>query len=67
LISQLIKSLTGSNWPIEYHGLPEEDHVRRRPDITKAKTDLGWVPQVDMEWGLQKAIDHFSSICIPKG
>jgi nucleoside-diphosphate-sugar epimerase len=63
----MIKLLTGSDQPIEDHGVPKDDPVRRRPDITKAKTDLGWVPQVDMEWGLQKAIDHFSSICIPKG
>lgn len=66
-LSQMIKSLTGSDTPIEYHGLPEDDPVRRRPDITKAKSDLGWAPQIDLEWGLQKTIDYFSSICIPKG
>ena len=65
-LSQMIKSLTRSESPIEYHGLPVDDPVRRRPDITKAKTELDWAPQIDLESGLQKTIDYFSSIYLPK-
>ena len=64
-LTQMIKSLTGSNSHIEYHGLPVDDPNRRRPDITKAKTDLGWTPEIDLNLGLQKTIDYFSSVGYP--
>jgi UDP-glucuronate decarboxylase len=42
--------------------LPEDDPVRRQPDITLAKQRLGWEPQTGLKDGLKKTIDWFRSI-----
>ena len=57
-----IKRLTGSNAPIEFRPLPEDDPKIRRPDITKARTLLDWEPVVPLEEGLTKTIDYFRRV-----
>ncbi|OGY18982.1 MAG: hypothetical protein A2784_03565 [Candidatus Chisholmbacteria bacterium RIFCSPHIGHO2_01_FULL_48_12] len=42
--------------------LPEDDPVRRQPDITKAKTLLGWEPKVSLDQGLDKTIEYFRGV-----
>jgi dTDP-glucose 4,6-dehydratase len=54
-----IIELTGSKSPIVYKPLPEDDPQVRQPDITKAKTLLGWEPKVTLDEGLAKTIDYF--------
>ena len=44
---------------IEYRPLPEDDPKRRRPDITKAKTVLGWEPAVTLEDGIRETLAYF--------
>ena len=39
--------------------LPQDDPTRRRPDITKAKTLLGWEPKVSLREGLEKSLQYF--------
>ena len=56
-----IIELTGSKSTIVYKPLPEDDPQVRQPDITKAKTILGWEPKVMLEEGLLKTIDYFRS------
>jgi len=56
-----IIELTGSRSTIAYKPLPEDDPQVRQPDITKAKTILGWEPKVMLEEGLLKTIDYFRS------
>jgi dTDP-glucose 4,6-dehydratase len=51
--------LTGAACVVEHHPLPEDDPKRRRPDITKARTLLGWEPRVGLEEGLRLTIDYF--------
>jgi dTDP-glucose 4,6-dehydratase len=51
--------LTGAQCRIDYQALPEDDPQRRRPDITKAKSILGWEPRVALEEGLRKTIEYF--------
>jgi len=58
-IAQLIIDLTGSSSQIIHKPLPADDPVRRRPDITLAKTELGWEPKVSLEEGLTKTIEYF--------
>jgi dTDP-glucose 4,6-dehydratase len=53
--------LTGSKAQIEYHPLPVDDPKVRQPDITRARTVLGWEPKVAFEDGIQKTIDYFKS------
>ncbi len=58
--AQIIKKLTNSQSEIIFsESLPEDDPVRRRPDITKAKTLLQWEPKVSLEEGLLKIIEYF--------
>ena len=54
-----IIELTGSKSPIVYKPLPEDDPQVRQPDITKARTLLGWEPKVGLDQGLAKTIEYF--------
>jgi dTDP-glucose 4,6-dehydratase len=57
--AKLVLKLTGSKSKIRYEDLPQDDPKQRRPDITKARTLLGWEPKVDLETGLQMSLDYF--------
>ena len=57
-----IKKLTGTSAPIEFRPLPEDDPKIRRPDITKARSILGWEPRVPLEEGLKRTIDYFRTV-----
>jgi dTDP-glucose 4,6-dehydratase len=41
--------------------LPQDDPARRRPDITKARTLLGWEPKVALREGLRKSLEYFQA------
>ena len=51
--------LVGSKSRIVYRPLPVDDPKQRRPDITRARTLLGWEPKVGLEEGLLKTVDYF--------
>ncbi len=57
-----VLKLTGSSVKIVYKELPVDDPKQRQPDITKAKTILGWEPKVDRAEGLKKTYDYFKSL-----
>jgi dTDP-glucose 4,6-dehydratase len=59
--AQEIIELTGAKSEIVYRPLPKDDPVRRRPDITKARTLLGWEPRVSRHDGLIRTIESFRS------
>lgn len=56
-IAELILELTGSRSKIVYQPLPENDPMRRRPDISLAQELLGWQPEVRVRNGLNLTID----------
>lgn len=58
-IGKLIIKLTNSKSDIIYNNLPEDDPVRRCPDITKAITKLNWLPTIALEDGLIKTIEFY--------
>jgi len=58
-LAQCILRLTGSSSPIVYRPLPVNDPKIRQPDITLARTRLGWEPKVSLEEGLKKTIEWF--------
>jgi len=58
-LAHLVKVLVGSDSPIEFHPLPQDDPKVRRPDITRAQEKLGWAPTVDLQTGLKEAIADF--------
>jgi UDP-glucuronate decarboxylase len=59
LLACIILRLTDSNSRIVYRDLPSDDPTNRKPDITKARTILGWEPIYDLEGGLLKTIQYF--------
>jgi UDP-glucuronate decarboxylase len=61
-LAQLVIELTGSKAKIVHRPLPQDDPVRRQPDITLARKELGWEPKVPLKEGLAKTIDWFRSI-----
>jgi dTDP-glucose 4,6-dehydratase len=58
-IAQTIIRLTGSSSKIVYRPLPTDDPKVRQPDITRARTLLGWSPKVPLEQGLVTTIAYF--------
>jgi len=61
LAKKIIK-MTGSKSKIVYLPLPEDDPKQRKPDITLAKSALGWQPVVDLDTGLTNTIAYFKSV-----
>ncbi|MEO7793885.1 MAG: UDP-glucuronic acid decarboxylase family protein [Thermoanaerobaculia bacterium] len=60
--AERIRGLVGSDSPIDFRPLPEDDPKTRQPDITKARRVLGWEPKVELDLGLGRTIDYFRSI-----
>ena len=58
-IARMIIKLTGSKSKIVYRPLPEDDPKVRQPDITRARTLLGWEPKVGLEEGLTRTLEYF--------
>ncbi len=63
----MVKNLVNADVKIEFsEALPQNDPLRRQPDITKAKQLLNWEPRVSLEEGLRKTIDYFKSELLPE-
>jgi dTDP-glucose 4,6-dehydratase len=58
-LATTIICMTGSRSRIVYRPLPEDDPKVRQPDITRARTLLGWEPKVSVEEGLETTIAYF--------
>ena len=59
--AQAVLEVTGSRSELRFDALPEDDPTRRCPDITKARTLLGWEPHITLRQGLAKTLDFFKS------
>jgi len=57
-----VLKLTGSKVKIIYKPLPVYDPKQRQPDISKAKSLLGWEPKVERAEGLKKTYDYFKAL-----
>jgi len=60
-LADLVIEQTGTTAGIEYRPLPQDDPVRRQPDITRAKNTLGWEPTIPLAEGLDRTIKFFRS------
>ena len=58
-LAEFVIQKTGSKSGIVYQPLPKDDPTRRRPDITRARKELGWEPVVSFEQGIAKTVEYF--------
>ena len=61
-LAHKVIELTNSKSKIIYKPLPEDDPIKRKPDITKAIGSIDWKPRIGLEEGLKKTIDYFKKI-----
>jgi UDP-glucuronate decarboxylase len=60
-LAQTVQQMVNPDTAIKFEPLPQDDPRRRKPDITLARTRLGWEPQVPLQEGLEKTIADFRS------
>jgi dTDP-glucose 4,6-dehydratase len=56
-----VQALVGSHCEIVFKPLPQDDPMRRRPDITRAQELLGWSPKVALREGLELSMEYFAA------
>jgi UDP-glucuronate decarboxylase len=61
-LAEKVLELTGSKSTLVHRPLPSDDPLQRQPDISQAKSVLGWEPQVQLEDGLKKTIAYFDKL-----
>jgi UDP-glucuronate decarboxylase len=61
-LAETVIELTGSKSKIVFEPLPADDPMQRQPDISLAKKELGWEPNIQLREGLTKTIEYFKSI-----
>jgi dTDP-glucose 4,6-dehydratase len=59
--AERVRKLVGTDTPIKFHPLPQDDPKQRCPDISKAKRVLNWEPKVKLEDGLQTTFEYFKT------
>jgi dTDP-glucose 4,6-dehydratase len=60
-----VLAVTGSKSELVFEPLPQDDPKQRKPDITKARTVLGWEPKVPLREGLARSLEYFK-VCVGK-
>lgn len=58
-LAETIQKMVNPDAELTFKPLPQDDPLQRQPDITKAKTLLGWEPKIDLEEGLKMTIEDF--------
>jgi len=63
-LAQKVIELIGSNSKLIYKPLPEDDPLKRKPNIDLAVKELGWKPEEKLEDGLKKTINYFKELLV---
>jgi UDP-glucuronate decarboxylase len=58
-LAQAVQQMVNPDVLLKFEPLPQDDPRRRKPDITRAQTHLGWQPSVPLQEGLQLTIEDF--------
>ncbi len=61
-LAKVVIELTGSKSKLIHNPLPKDDPLRRKPDITLARAELGWEPTVALRDGLKKTVAYFDGL-----
>jgi UDP-glucuronate decarboxylase len=65
-LAEKIQKMVNPDAEIQFKPLPQDDPRQRQPDITLAKTWLGWEPKVHVDEGLKLTIEDFRDRLISK-
>jgi len=60
-LAEIVLEVTGSDSEITYEELPPQDPKVRRPDISKARSELDWEPNTSLRKGLQRSVEYFKT------
>jgi UDP-glucuronate decarboxylase len=66
-LAERVIALTGSRSKIVFRPLPQDDPMQRCPDITRARTVLGWEPTIALDEGLRRTIAYFERLLAERG
>ena len=58
-LANAVLAMTGSTSAIEHRPLPQDDPKQRQPDISIARSTLGWEPTIELEEGLSRTVGYF--------
>lgn len=61
-LAETVVDIVGSKSKISYLPLPQDDPMRRRPNIEQAKSVLGWEPTIPLRTGLEKTVEYFAGV-----
>jgi UDP-glucuronate decarboxylase len=61
-LAEKVIALTGSNSKLVHAELPADDPRQRKPDISRARTQLGWEPRIALEEGLRSTVAYFQQM-----
>jgi UDP-glucuronate decarboxylase len=61
-LADKVIAMTGSRSTVEFQPLPPDDPKQRQPDISRARSLLGWAPTVPLNAGLEKTIAYFQDV-----
>jgi UDP-glucuronate decarboxylase len=61
-LAEKVLAMTASKSQVIFRPLPQDDPVKRKPDITRAQQNMGWEPRVPLDEGLRKTIDYFDDL-----
>ncbi len=59
-LADLVVEVTGSDSRVVHEPLPVDDPAKRRPDITRARTELGWEPEIALREGIERTAAWFA-------
>jgi UDP-glucuronate decarboxylase len=63
-LAEKVLAQTRSKSKLVMMPLPQDDPKQRKPDISVAKRDLGWLPRIDLDEGLTRTIHYFKTIAV---
>jgi UDP-glucuronate decarboxylase len=61
-LAEMVLKRTGGRCKIVFKPLPQDDPTQRQPDITVARSTLGWEPKVSLQEGLERTIAYFKTL-----
>ena len=61
-LAELVIEVTGSSSELVFHPLPVDDPTQRQPDLTLARSALGWEPEIPLRTGLERTAEYFRRI-----